>query len=108
MAKVFFVSLFTILSLSSFAGNGSGAGGAPVVFQSELLQHILADRNFIQGFDMLSRAYITSIERLHAAKGVSTYRFTSNGGCDIKIVADCSSAMKASECTVNYGPWECP
>jgi hypothetical protein len=108
MTKVFIVSVLSFLSISSFAGNGSGAGGGPVVFQADLLQEILAEKSFIQGFDLGTKAYIRSIERLHADKGISTYRITSNGGCDIKIVADCASAMKASECTLTYGAWECP
>ncbi len=108
MRNILLGGVFAFLSISSIGGNGSGAGGGPVVFQAALLQQILADKSFILGFDMHEKALITSIERLHADKGISTYRVTSNGGCDIKIVTDCASAMGARDCTITYGAWLCP
>ena len=104
------ISLFAVVSTLGFAdgGNGSGAGGGPVVFQADLLKHVLSDNDFIRGFDTVEKAFIKSMEILHAAKGKSIYRVTSNGGCDIKVVTECTMATKASDCKVTYGSWTCP
>lgn len=102
MKKAILVSLFTFLVGSN------GMAAAPVVFQADVLKEILSDSSFISGFNMTDKAFIQSVDRLYVEKVKSHYRFTSNGGCDIKVVADCAGAMRASDCTFTFGAWQCP
>lgn len=102
MKKAISLTLLTVLV------SANAMASAPVVFQADLLKEILSNSSFIAGFNMTDKASIQSVDRLYVEKVKSHYRITSNGGCDIKVVADCVGAINASDCSLSYGSWQCP